>query len=245
MNVMVVQLFMTVLFSTAPLAVWTYIMFRLDRSYNPFPLLPVYLGIDSDIAPQIANAALEMVPRVYILPSIVLALYSLALLVGTYLRWKPVFYVLLAGAGVRMALSIAAIALGQYYGIVCGSLGALFTVGSFFVIFFLENDFLSDRERIYFSISRKHTGGVALLTQGRSYANQKMWALAALYLRAGVAKAPGQIAGYFRLATAYMHLGRFELAQDTLDQARSIEPDHPQIARLATLLEQQRAAGSS
>ncbi|MBN1581296.1 MAG: hypothetical protein JXA89_11390 [Anaerolineae bacterium] len=241
MNVMVVQLFMAIFFTIGPFAILTYVMFRLANSFDPFPLVPVYLGLDGHIAPQIAAAALKMVPRLYILPFILLALYSLAMLVGTYLRWKPIFYLLLGGAGVRMALSIAAIAFGRYYGIICGGAGALFTIGSFFVIFSLEDDFWSDRERIYFNIGRKFTGGVSLIAQGRAYAKQNMWALAALYLRAGVAKVPDQIPGYVKLATAYMHLKRFELAQDTIDQARGVEPDHPHIIELAELLEKQRA----
>jgi tetratricopeptide (TPR) repeat protein len=161
------------------------------------------------------------------------------MLVGTYLRWKPVFYLLLAGAAVRTALSIAAIAYGRYYGLICGGAGALFTIVSFFIIFFLEDDFLEDRERILFSIGRKFTGGITLIAQGRSYAKQKMWALAILYFRAGVAKVPDQIAGYLNLASAYTHLERFELAQDTLDKARTIAPQHPRIAELDRLLEQQ------
>jgi cytochrome c-type biogenesis protein CcmH/NrfG len=64
-----------------------------------------------------------------------------------------------------------------------------------------------------------------------------MWALAALYYRAGIAQDPTQIAGYLNLTTAYLHLDEQALAQAAFKQARSLEPDHPRVVELAKLVE--------
>ncbi len=241
MNAITFQIFAIIFYVTVPLVLLTYAAYKLENSFDPFTLLPIYLGQESNVAPQTAEAAFKMIPSWIVWPFLALALYSLAMLIGTYFRWKPVFYLLLCGAGVRMALSIAAIAVGKYYALVCGGAGALSAALTFFIIFQLEDDFMDDRERIYFAIGRKIKSGVALISQGRSYARQNMWALAVLYLRAGVARMPEQIAGYTSLISAYLHLGRYDLAESTLGQARRLEPHHPQIAELETLLHQQQA----
>jgi cytochrome c-type biogenesis protein CcmH/NrfG len=64
-----------------------------------------------------------------------------------------------------------------------------------------------------------------------------MWALAALYLRAGLAKKPGFARGYARLAHAYVRLGRRDLAVAALEEARRIDPHDPATAELVALIE--------
>jgi tetratricopeptide (TPR) repeat protein len=241
-NVVVIQLALTVLLAVLPLVILTFVAYQVIGELNPFPLLPVYMGLSSDVAPQVASAALERVPRLYVLAVAGLALFSLIMLIATYLRWKPVFYTLLGQFALLLAGSIVAAALGQYYGIICGGAGSLVSLVMLFIVLQLEDDFLSDSRRIYYGIGGKVKSGMAMLAQGRSYARQKMWALAVLYLRAAVGRAPEQVAGHVELARAYIHLGRHNLAGRALQEARRSHPDDPQVIELTALLNGQRAA---
>lgn len=238
--VLVFQMISALFYIVSPLVALTLIAFRLLNSFDPFPFVPLYLGLSGRLSPEVSGAALSMLPRLYLLPFALLAFYSLAMLLGTYLRWKPIFYVLLAGLAVRLAFSVAGIALGGYYGMICGGAGVLFNLGTFFIILQLEDDFFWDSQRIYFGLGRRVRGGVSLIAQGRAYAKQRMWALAALYLRAGIGKVPDQVGGYTSLAMAYMHLKRFDLAEQTLHEARRVAPDHPDVAKLIELLHAQQ-----
>jgi tetratricopeptide (TPR) repeat protein len=241
-NVVVLQLALTVFLAVLPLVILTFVAYRVVGELNPFPLLPAYLGLSSDVAPQAASAALEQVPRLYVLAATGLALFSLIMLIATYLRWKPVFYALLGQFALLLAGSIVAAALGQYYGIICGGAGSLVSLVMLFIVLQLENDFLSDSRRIYYGIGGKVKSGMAMLAQGRSYARQKMWALAVLYLRAAVGRAPEQVAGHVELTRAYIHLGRHDLAGRALQEARRSHADDPQVIELTALLSGQRAA---
>ena len=81
-----------------------------------------------------------------------------------------------------------------------------------------------------------HVSALARLEQARVASERGMWALAALNLRAAVVKMPGQASGYARLAHVYLRLGRSDLAQDALQQAKQIDPSDPRVAELLALL---------
>jgi len=234
---MVVRFSMAVFYGLMPLVALTVVAYVLWGEFDPLALLPVYLGLRGNIAPELSSAALEMLPRVYMLPFFALSLFSLAVLVGMYLRWKPVFYVLLGSLAVRFALAVTAAALGQYYGVVCGSFGVVISLVSFFLIISVGDDFAWDTERAYFTLDRRFQGGVARLEQARIASERGMWALAALNLRAAVARMPGQASAYARLAHAYMRLGRSDLAQEALQQAKQIDPSDPRVIDLLALVQ--------
>ncbi len=52
-------------------------------------LAPAYLGLPSNVPPEMVSAAFEVIPRLYVFPLLLYLLFSLALMVGLYLRWKP------------------------------------------------------------------------------------------------------------------------------------------------------------
>ena len=235
-NLMVVRFSMALFYALMPLIALTVVAYMLWHEFDPLALLPVYLGLRHNVAPGLAREALRMLPRVYLLPFFALALFSIALLVGMYVRWKPVFYVLLGSLAVRFALAVTAVALGQYYGLVCGSFGVIVALVSFFLIISVGDDFAQDTERVYFALDRRFQGGVARLEQARIASERGMWALAALNLRAAVAKMPGQASGYARLAHAYLRLGRSDLAREALQQAKQIDPNDPRVIELFALL---------
>ncbi|MBN1934531.1 MAG: hypothetical protein JW934_07685 [Anaerolineae bacterium] len=238
-NVMVFQFVMILAYAIAPLMVLTYVAFKVIGNFDPFPLLPAYLGFEGNLPPEIAQAALDMVPRLYLLPFAGLALYSLGMLIGTWFRCKPVFYLLFWGAAVKIALSVAAIAFGRFQSIICGGAGLLFSLVTIFIIFQLEDDLLGREERLYFAISRRIKGATTQIAQGKSFAKQQMWALSILYLRSGLAQMPEQTAGRSTLIFAYMQIGRYDLARQALREAQRLAPDNPRFKELALLLDGQ------
>jgi tetratricopeptide (TPR) repeat protein len=236
-NLMVVRISMVILFALMPVIALTVVAFIVADEYDPLLLAPTYLGQESDLAPELASRALGILPRAYLLPFLALSLYSIALLVGMYLRWKPVFYILLGGVAVRFAVAVTAMVLGSYYGLVCGGFGIVLSIGAFVILLSVEDDFSWDTERVRFVLDRKSTGGVSRLTTARVFSERGMWALAALYLRAAVAKMPGQVAGHARLARAYLKLGRPDLARESLQDARQIDPNDPVVAELVAMID--------
>jgi hypothetical protein len=232
-NLMVVRFAVAVFSAVAPLLVLTVVAYRTVGEFDPLRFVPVYLGVPSPVAPELARKALEMVPRTYLVPFVILSIYSLALLAGMYLRWKPAFYLMLTGVAVRFALSVVGAVLGQYYGLVCGGMGATISVASFLVVMSVQDDFSWDLQRVYFQIDRQAQGGAARLERARACAERDMWALAALYLRGAAAKMPGQTGPHTRLARAYLRLERPDLARMVLEQAAQIDPHDPRVHDLA------------
>jgi hypothetical protein len=239
---MVVQASSAILFFLLPVVTLTVVAYLVMGDTDPLPLIPLYLGLPNDLSLSVADAALGIVPRFLLLPFVVLSPYSLAMLVGTYARWKPVFYLLLAGGAVRFAAAVAAFIFGGYYGRICGGAGVLLALASFYVIFQLEDDFFSDLERIHFQVGGKSKTGVSLLLRGRNYAKQKMWALAALHLRQAAADMVDRTEAHWHLAMAYMHLERHDLADQVLLEAERIRPNDPQIQELRELLASHQVA---
>jgi hypothetical protein len=236
-NLMVVRVSMAILSALMPVIALTVVAFIVAEKYDPMLLIPTYLGLESDLAPELARRALTILPRGYLVPFFVLSLYSFVLLVGMYLRWKPAFYFLLGGVAIRFAIAIAAMVLGAYYGLLCGGFGVIVSVGAFVILMSIEDDFSWDTSRVRFVLDRKSTGGVARLTRARAFSERGMWALAALYIRAAVVKMPGQVAGYTRLAQAYIQLDRRDLAREALQEASRIDPNDPGIAELVALVD--------
>ena len=236
-NLMVVRFSVAVFSAVMPLVALTAVAYILAEQFDPMLLLPAYLGLGGSVDPALHRAALEMLPRIYLLPFLVLSLYSFVLLVGMYLRWKPIFFLLLGGVAVRFALAVTAAVLGQIYGILCGGFGVLVSIAWFFILMHVQDDFFWDTSRVFFQLDRKAQGGAARLERARALADRGMWALAALYTRAAVAKMPGMVAGYVRLAHAYLRLGRPDLSGEVLAQAKLVDPRDPRVQELVVLLQ--------
>ena len=214
---------------------------------NFFLLVAPYLGLPSDLPPETVSAAFEAIPRAYVLPLAIYILFSLVVMAGLYLRWKPVFYFYLvnallvlvsAFAGMAIGLSLAAegAALGQRVGIVCSGGGLILGLLMFFLVLQLEDDFFFNEKRLLLRPDRDATNGPALLSSGHHYARREMWAMAAIHLRRATGHMPHQIAPYLALAAAYLNLKRYDLADDALEEAKRIAPNDPQVERLTTVL---------
>lgn len=203
---------------------------------NPLTLVPAYLGLPGSVPPEVVNAAFELVPRPFIL---VLAFYlplSLTMFIGLYLRWKPIFFMLLFSSLLTFVLAGAGMALHQEIGLTCGGGGVILALLMALLLFQLEDDFFFDEKRILLSVDRGAKRGLDFFVHGRRYARQKMWAMAAIHLRRAVAWLPGQIDCHLELAVAYTYLKRYDLAAEALAAARRINPDDPRVEELAALL---------
>jgi tetratricopeptide (TPR) repeat protein len=214
---------------------------------NFFLLVAPYLGLPSDLPPETVSAAFEAIPRAYVLPLAVYILFSLAVMAGLYLRWRPVFYFYLvntllilasafAGMAVSLSLSTEGAALGPRVGILCSGGGLILGLLMFFLVLQLEDDFFFDEKRLLLRLDRDATNGPALLSSGRHYAKREMWAMAAIHLRRATGHIPHQIDPYLALAAAYLNLKRYDLAADALEEGERIAPGDPQVERLRTVL---------
>jgi tetratricopeptide (TPR) repeat protein len=220
--------------------------------HNFFLLAPAYLGLSSQLEPEVVAAAFEWVPPVYVVPFAVYLLSSLAVVAGLYLRWKPIFYLYLVSALFMLASAIGGIAFlldmppesapfFQRSMVLCSGGGVILALFMFALLLQLEDDFFLDERRLLLRQDRDATNGPALLDSGRRYARAGMWALAALHLRRAAGLLPHQIDPPLALCAAYLNLKRYAPAAEALERARRLDPEHPQVGRLASLLGRRRA----
>ncbi len=202
-------------------------------------LLPLYFGDGAALPAEIRAMVLTQYPVWLFFLSWAPFFLFLGIVLGIYLRWTPVYYVLWALSGVGVVLgglmlftataSLSKIAGGIALGV------ALTTVG---MMFDVADDFLREGTRLLLRVDETLDSGKAYLAHGQRYASQDMWALAALYFRRATAHRPLHLAGFLALAAATIHLGELPLALQALADARRIDPDAPQIAELESLLEE-------
>ncbi len=240
--------------ATIPVLMIVYAAYQVGID-NPFKLVPVYLGLPGDVPPDLANAAFESVPRLYILPFVFFILFSLTVLVGLYLRWKGIFYLFLISPLLVLGFAIAGMVIGlgspgegfplaRRAGLLCSGSGVLLALLMFLLILQIEDDFFFDDSRLLLCRDRDATNGPALLNSGQRYARRNMWALAVIHLRRAVGLMPHRTEAHLALVVAYLNLKRYELAASTLAEARRIDPSDPQVEHLATVLASRRAVKS-
>jgi tetratricopeptide (TPR) repeat protein len=214
---------------------------------NFFRLVPVYLGLPGDVSPETANAAFEVIPRLYILPVIAFILFGLAVFVGLFLRWKPVFYLFLISALLTLVLAVAGIAFGlglpsdgmvlnPRVGVMCSGGGLILALLMFMLVLQIEDDFFLDETRLLLRLDRDATNGPALFDSGQRYAKRNMWAMVAIHLRKATSQMPHAVDPNLALAVAYVNLRRYDLAESALEEAKHIDPGEPQIERLEMML---------
>jgi tetratricopeptide (TPR) repeat protein len=225
--------------ATVPLTMLVYTAHEVGVE-NPLTLVPVYLGLPGSVPPEAAEAAFEAMPRLYILAFAFYLLFSLTVLIGLYLRWKPIFFLFLISALLALALGGAGMLLAQGVGALCSGGGMILALLMFLLLFQIEDDFFFDQKRILLRVDRSAKKGLDFLASGRRYARRNMWAAAVIHLRRAVAWLPDRIDGHLELAVAYIRLKRHDLAAKALAEARRISPDDPQVEELTALLDSLR-----
>jgi tetratricopeptide (TPR) repeat protein len=217
----------------------TYVAYRVGID-NPFDLIPAYLGLPSNIPPEVAGKAFATLPGTYFLPFVVYFVFSSVVLAGLVLRWRPIFYLFLVSALLMIASSIVAAVIVQSGSRLCSAAGILPGVLMLLLLFQIEDDFFTDDRRLVLRADRDATNGPALLASGQRYAKHGMWAMAAIHLRRAVARMSYDTAPVLMLTAVYMNLKRYDLAEKALAQARSMDPADPQVEKLAATLAERK-----
>jgi len=244
--VILLQALSTIIFAVVPLVILFIVAQRLGI-FNFFNLIPAYLGLSSPLNPNIITAAFDILPRGLFFLSWVPSLVTMIFAIALYLRWTPVYYLMLLGAGLGLTGSIVGLASipafeGSLFAVVLGILLSLSTLG---MVIKLESDFRKTRRRLYLDIDPDLKEGMAYLIRGRQYARKGMWALAVIHLRRANGLMSYDAGGYLATAVACSHLHNYELARIVLEDAQRIDPYNTRIQEaLAVLLTAQTHADS-
>jgi len=200
---------------------------------------------------SVSSAAIEMWLRVAFVAALLIFLFSLSILVGLYLRWKPAFYLYLINTVLGLVrvlvdvvrfLSSPAPSIFGEASYICSGLTVLVTLAMLWLAYQIKDDFAFDRQRILLRIDPDVVSSSMILARGHEYVSRKMWALAALHIRRAVASMPDRMDGRAALTLTYLRLKRYDLAARALAEARRISPGDPQVEELQTLLDDLRSA---
>jgi hypothetical protein len=171
---------------------------------------------------------------------------SLGVLVALYLRWKPVYYLILINAVLEVFFSIITIAfVDDPIALVGGLVGAGFAVAVLIFVFNLGDDFRSERRRILLRLDPGLGSGTDFLARASFYNKQKMWAMAAIHVRRAAALLPERSDCHMALAVAWARIKRYDSADKALAEARRVAPTDPRIEQLRALLDELRSGGGS
>ena len=235
-----IQAFSTFLLGVAPLVLVIYAGLRVGVM-DTWTLLRAYFGLSTSLSPDVVNAAFAVVPRFVLLLLAIPFIFSLVVLIGLYLRWKPIYYLFLVDAVWGLISALASLFLIQ--NIVACVIGVVMAMLRLFMIFQLGDDFQVEERRILLQVDRGLGSGTDLWIRGNFYAKQKMWAMAAIHLRGASGLLLNRPDCNVALAVAYIRLKRYDRAAQALAAARRISPDNPQVEELETLLDDLRSAG--
>ncbi len=235
--VMLLQALSAIILAVVPLVILFIVAQRLGI-FNFFNLIPAYLGLSSPLNPNIITAAFDILPRGLFFLSWVPSLVTMIFAIALYLRWTPVYYLMLVGAGLGLIGSIAGLAsIPAFEGsLFAGVLGILLSLSTLAMVIKLESDFRKTRRRLYLDIDPDLKEGIAYLIRGRQYARKGMWALAVIHLRRANGLMLYDAGRYLATAVACSYLGDYELARIVLEDAQRIDPDNTRIQEALVVL---------
>lgn len=172
-------------------------------------------------------------------------IFSAILLVGLYLRWPIIFYLLVIQAALGFLSSVANFIISSNtVAIIPSVISALLSLGYLFFVLQLEDDFIPEKRRVLLRLDRDVRQGPEFLRRGKEYASLKMWALSALHFRHAAAQVRTADA-YLALVIACMKLEEYDLAERALAEARAIAPGNAQVAEFSQMLEDRRREESA
>ncbi len=208
-------------------------------SNSPF-FLTTLLQMQYDLSPETMSALSDFWIYVLYLLFCLPFIYSATMLVGLYLRWPIVFYLLLIQAGLGFISSgLDLILSSNSFAIIPAVIAAALSLGYFVFILQLEDDFLSKKRRVLLRLDRDVREGVEFLRRGQEYTSHKMWALSALHFRHAALQLQS-VDAYLALAIPCMKLEEYGLAERALSEAARMAPNHPQVAEFTHILEERQ-----
>lgn len=200
-------------------------------------LSSIYLGGAATVPSATSELVLTLLPRglffLLWLPAVIYGIEAVVL----YIRWPPIFYLMLVSAVLQVIGSIIGLARGSFLE---GIIGIVLSLIQLFLIFQLEDDFITDKARLLLQLDPNAKTTIAFMTRGRMCASSGLWALAAIHYRRAAAITSNQIGPNLALTVACIKLREYELAGYALAQAREIDPKNAKIEELAQVLEQER-----
>jgi tetratricopeptide (TPR) repeat protein len=163
----------------------------------------------------------------------IIAVIQVAQFVLVYMRWQPMYWVLIALAVVNLVTGLALMFISMNIATV---IGFAFSFIPLVFLFLIEEDFMLVYERIWCGPDKGIRSHSEFYARGREYARNKMWTLAALHFRRAVAGAPNLVAYHLALTAAYVGLKRYDRAESVLREARRLEPGNARAQELADLI---------
>jgi tetratricopeptide (TPR) repeat protein len=193
----------------------------------------LYFGI-RDMPADTANFILYRMPRLAFWLTLLSSSLPLAMAVLLYLRWQPIYWYMVGLALVNL-VGVIVLSLSGY-GLLLACPAAI-AVATVVVLLMMAKDFArSAPHRLLCRPDKDVSTHSAFYMRGREYGRRKMWALAAVNFKCALGNAPGVVAYYLALATAYAKLKQYERAQAVLREAGHIAPDHADVRELSGLI---------
>jgi tetratricopeptide (TPR) repeat protein len=109
----------------------------------------------------------------------------------------------------------------------------------------IREDFKWEKERILLRIDHGLSSAADFVARGSFYAQQKMWAMAAIHLQRAAGLLPFDPDPRLALAAAYLRLKRFDRVAEILAHVERTAPGDPRIGKLRALLDELRPAESA
>lgn len=190
--------------------------------------------------------------RILFLASLVPFLASLFILIGLYLRWKPIFYLLMIDSGIRLLLVtmstlVSVVSMNPLMGIVGGgyldaAVSFALALGSLVLAFLIQDDFAFEEQRVLLQLEKGVSSGPMFFSRAQVYVKRKMWAMAALHMRRAVFEMPDRVEAWAALILMYVELKRYDLAAPALEEGLSKHPGSPELLELQELIPASSAA---
>ena len=195
-------------------------------------LLPAYIGLPHTLPEATLQTAHTLFPPILFWLLWIPSLMGLVMIIGVYLRWRIMFYLMLAGAVLGLVSSIGSLAFaGQSLpGLIGGIVGVGLSFANAVLMIRLEKDFRIQRTRLTLVLDPGLKTGMDYLVRGRSYAANKMWALSAIHFRQAAGLMMADIDGLAGVAQTTAQLGDMDLAQWALENALEREPDNHRVS---------------
>ena len=235
--VILMQAMATMILAVIPLVI-LFVVAQAVGIFNFFNLIPAYIGLSTSISPNIMAAAYEIFPRIYFYLSWLPTLISLIYTILLYLRWTPVYYLLLGSALLGLVASIAGItAISSFVGsIFAWGLGILISISTLIMVLKLASDFRKTRGRLYLDVDPNLNEGMDFMIRGKQYARKGMWALAAVHLRRAIALLPYAPEEYLATAVACSQIKDYDLARAVLEDAMFKDPDNVRLQQAINII---------
>lgn len=211
-----------------------FLIYLLAESGEVINLLSIYMELPPSVTPE----GIRSFVSILIAISSVTFLLSLAGLIGLFVRWPIVYYLLLVQAVIEILGAVLSLVSSPS---ICSVFPVVLSIGWLVLIFQLEDEFLVEKQRILMEIDPRMTNVDSLVRKAATYNEQGMWAAATLCLQRALGLQHTRIDIHLALTTNYIRLRRYDWAERQLAQAKRVDPQHARIEQLEDLLHEIRS----